>query len=460
MSKERILIVDDEPKICGILSALIEKQGAEVKVVHTGEDALEINPVFLPRVILLDMMMPGMNGLECLEKLKTQFEWESKVIIMTANGEVRSAVDAMKKGAFDYLQKPFDNDELLAVIDRALEMATLAHRVKQLEDQLDQTFGFDSIVGASGKIRSVFARMHKLAIAEGTVLVTGESGTGKELVVRAIHQASRRKKNPFMVVNCGAIPAGLIESEFFGYEAGTFTDAKRSREGKFEAAHGGTLFLDEVGDLPLEAQVKLLRVLEEGEFMRLGSNASVKVDVRVMAATNQDLSTMVEKGTFRADLFWRLNVLSLNVCPLRDRREDIPLLIDHFLEKFAASLTREIPSVSEDAMEILTGYNWPGNIRELQNCIYSAVAMLDSNQIEVDDLPSTLFSSPDGTAVAAPPSGRKSLAELASAATSKSDQEAIRAALKETAGNKEKAAQLLGIGRKTLYRKLKQYGMV
>ena len=460
MSEERILIVDDEPKICGILSALIEKQGAEVKVVHTGEDALEINPVFLPRVILLDMIMPGMNGLECLEKLKTQFDWESKVIIMTAHGEVRSAVDAMKKGAFDYLQKHFDNDELLAVISRALEMVSLAHRVKQLEDQLDQTFGFDNIVGVSGKIKSVFARMRKFAVAEGTVLVTGESGTGKELVVRAIHQASRRKKGPYIVVNCGAIPAGLIESEFFGYEAGTFTDAKSSREGKFEAAHGGTLFLDEVGELPLEAQVKLLRVLEDGEFMRLGSNASIKVDVRVMAATNQDLSTMVEKGTFRGDLFWRLNVLSLNVCPLRDRREDIFLLIDHFLEKFAASLAREIPSVSKDAMETLTGYNWPGNVRELQNCIYCAVATLDSNQIEVDDLPSTLFSSPDASPISLVPSGRKSLAELASAATSKSDQEAIRAALEETAGNKEKAAQLLGIGRKTLYRKLKQYGMV
>ena len=201
-------------------------------------------------------------------------------------------------------------------------------------------------------------------------------------------------------------------------------------------------------------------MLEEGEFMRLGSNASVKVDVRVMAATNQDLSTMVEKGTFRGDLFWRLNVLSLNVCPLRDRREDIPLLIDHFLEKFAASLTREIPSVSKDAMEILTGYNWPGNVRELQNCIYSAVATLDGNQIEVDDLPGTLFSSRDASASAAPPSGRKSLTELASAAASKSDQEAIRAALEEAAGNREKAAQLLGIGRKTLYRKLKQYGLV
>ena len=458
MEKNKVLIVDDEPKIRSILSALLTKNGYEVQDADCGEAGLDIYKQFEPEVVLLDLKMPGIDGMEVMEILTKQFEADCKVIIMTAHGEVRSAVEAMKKGAFDYLQKPFDNDELLAVISRAMEMVALKHRVKQLEDQLEETYGFESIVGISDKMQSIFTLMHKFAASEGTVLVSGESGTGKELIVRAIHQGSKRKSGPFVVVNCGAIPQSLIESEFFGHEAGSFTDAKEQRRGKFETADGGTLFLDEIGELPLEAQVKLLRVIEEGTFSRVGSDKSISVDVRVMAATNRDLAAMVKEGKFREDLYWRLNVLSLNVCPLRERKEDIPLLVDHFLDRYAGPLGIQQPKISQEALELLTAYEWPGNVRELQNCIYSAMTIGAGAIIEPADLPRRIYSEskqPDITSAA----GGTSLAQIAAESVARAEQEAINKALCESGGNREKAADLLGIGRKTLYRKLKQYGI-
>lgn len=457
MMKPRVLIVDDEANIRSILTALLTASGYEVQVSESGQACLEAYPQFVPEVVLLDVRMPGIDGIQVMERLMGQAETDCKVVIMTAHGEVRSAVQAMKKGAFDYLQKPFDNDELLATTARAVEMVRLSRRVRQLEDQLEETYGFENIVGVSDQMKSAFALVRKYAAADGTVLVAGESGTGKELVVKAIHQASKRKKGPFVVVNCGAIPAGLIESEFFGHEAGTFTDAKRQRLGKFEAANGGTLFLDEVGDLPQEAQVKLLRVLEQGEFTRLGSNEPIAVDVRVMAATNRDLTALVERGEFRSDLYWRLNVLSLNLSPLRERREDIPLLVDHLARKFATALGKAPPRVQPEAMERLMQYPWPGNVRELQNALYSAMAVVDGDEIGIDDLPPNVSCRVERPC--ATRAGGKSLAEVVAEATSKYEQEAIRAALNETGGNKEKAAERLGIGRKTLYRKLQQYGM-
>ena len=308
------------------------------------------------------------------------------------------------------------------------------------------------------------------------MLIYGESGTGKELIVRAIHQGSLRKAGPFVVVNCGAIPANLIESEFFGHEAGAFTDAKELRIGKFEVADTGTLFLDEIAELTAEAQVKLLRVIEEGTFSRVGGNKPITVDVRVMAATNRDLSTMVKEGKFREDLYWRLNVLSLSVCPLRERKEDIPMLAEHFLEKYAVPLRIEQPAVSDKTMELLMAYDWPGNVRELQNCIYSAITISDGLSIEPSDLPKRIYldsKSPDSGRVASAPASSPlscltkedkggagvSLAEIAAEATAKAEREAISRALLEAGGNREKAAESLGIGRQTLYRKLKLYGM-
>ena len=477
MEEPRVLIIDDEPSIRSILSTLLRKNSYEVQVADSGESGLETYARFRPDVILLDLKMPGIDGMEVMETLDRRLNADCKIIIMTAHGEVRSAVEAMKKGAFDYLQKPFDNDELLAIISRAVEIATLKRRVKQLEDQLEETYRFENIIGVSDKMKSTFTLMRKFAATDGTVLVCGQSGTGKELIVRAIHQASRRKSGPFVVVNCGAIPANLIESEFFGHEAGSFTDAKKLRVGQFESANGGTLFLDEIGELTLEAQVKLLRVIEEGMFCRVGSNTPICVDVRVMAATNRDLATLVEEGKFREDLYWRLNVLSLNVCPLRERKEDIPLLVEHFLERYAAPPGVEQSRISPKALELLMAYEWPGNIRELQNCIYSAMTIAGSPTIEPIDLPSRICpyapereTRDEGRGTKAespivhPPSsvgtgGSMSLAEAAAQAAAKAEQEAIAKALSETGGNREKAAELLGIGRKTLYRKLKQYQM-
>jgi len=458
MEKNKVLIVDDEPKICSILSALLTRIGYEVQVANCGEAGLDVYEKFRPAVVLLDLKMPGIDGMEVMEILAKRFDADCKVIIMTAHGEVRSAVEAMKKGAFDYLQKPFDNDELLAIISRAVEVVKLKRRVKQLEDQLEETYGFENIVGVSGKMNSIFTLMRKFAATDGTVLVSGESGTGKELIIRAIHQASKRKTGPFVIVNCGAIPQNLIESEFFGHEAGSFTDAKEQRRGKFESANGGTLFLDEIGELPLEAQVKLLRVIEEGTFSRVGSDKSISVDVRVMTATNRDIAAMVKEGKFREDLYWRLNVLSLNVCPLRERKEDIPLLVDHFLDRYAGPLGIQQPGVSDKALKLLTAYDWPGNVRELQNCIYSAMTVAPSATIEPADLPRRIYSEskqPDITNVA----GGISLAQIAAESAAKAEQDAINKALSESSGNREKAADLLGIGRKTLYRKLKQYGI-
>ena len=458
MENNKVLIVDDEPKIRSILSALLTKNGYEVQVANCGEAGLDMYEEFEPVVVLLDLKMPGIDGMEVMEILAKRFDSDCKVIIMTAHGEVRSAVEAMKKGAFDYLQKPFDNDEFLAIISRAMEMVVLKHRIKQLEDQLEETYGFESIVGISDKMKSTFALMHKFAATDGTVLVSGESGTGKELIIRAIHQASKRKTGPFVIVNCGAIPQNLIESEFFGHEAGSFTDAKELRRGKFESADGGTLFLDEIGELPLEAQVKLLRVIEEGTFSRVGSDKSISVDVRVMAATNRDIGEMVKEGKFREDLYWRLNVLSLNACPLRERKEDILLLLEHFLDRYAGPLGIEHPEFSDRTLELLTAYEWPGNVRELQNCIYSAMTIATGTTIEAADLPRRIYSGskqPNITSV----SGSASLAQIASDATAKAEQEAINEALSESGGNREKVADLLGINRKTLYRKLKQYGI-
>jgi len=459
MRKSKVLIVDDEAGIRSILSALLTKHGYEVQVCPSGQSCLTIYPKFLPEVVLLDLRMPGMDGLKVMEELTRQFGADCKTIIMTAHGEVRSAVEAMKRGAFDYLQKPFDNDELAALISRAVEMVTLSRRVKQLENQLEEAYAFDKIIGSSDRMKSTFALMRRFAATDGTVLVCGESGTGKELIVRAIHQAGKRKSGPFVVVNCGAIPSSLIESEFFGHEAGSFTGATRLRRGKFEEADGGTLFLDEVGELTLDAQVKLLRVIEEGTFCRIGGNDPIQVDVRVMAATNRDLAAAVKEGRFREDLFWRLQVLSLTVCPLRQRSEDIPLLVDHFVGKYAASFAVAPPAVPAQTMELLTRYEWPGNVRELQNCIYSAMTVSDGPSIEPDALPERIRK---GTAGAAPEpglSGDSSLAQVVTHATEKAEKEAIQEAITKTSGNREKAAELLGIGRTTLYRKLRQYGI-
>ena len=339
MRKPKVLVVDDEASIRSILSALLTKHGYEVQVCPSGESCLAIYPKFLPEAVLLDLRMPGMDGLKVMEELARQFGADCKTIIMTAHGEVRSAVEAMKRGAFDYLEKPFDNDELTALIARAVEMVTLSRRVRQLENQLEETYGFDSIIGTSDRMKSTFALMRRFAATDGTVLVCGESGTGKELIVRAIHQASRRKSGPFIVVNCGAIPSGLIESEFFGHEAGAFTDAKEEKMGLFECANGGAIFLDEVGEIDYSLQAKLLKFLDSRVIRRLSGTRFLPVDVRIISATNRDLRTAVEEKRFREDLFYRLNVVEIHMPPLRERIADIRPIAHAYAQRFASRMS-------------------------------------------------------------------------------------------------------------------------
>jgi DNA-binding NtrC family response regulator len=459
MGKPKVLVVDDEAGIRSILSALLAKSGYAVETAPSGESCLEVYPRFKPEVVLLDLKMPGIDGLETMEELDRQSGMAGKVIIMTAHGQIRSAVEAIRKGAFDYLEKPFDNDELLASIARAVEMVTLKRRVMELESQLEETYGFDNIIAISDRMKSTFTLMRRFSNADGTVLVCGESGTGKELIVRAIHQASKRKAGPFVVVNCGAIPSSLIESEFFGHEAGAFTGATGRRKGKFEEADGGTLFLDEIGELTIEAQVKLLRVIEEGILCRVGGNEPITVDVRVMAATNRDLAAMVKQGKFREDLFWRLHVLSLTVCPLRDRREDILLLVDHFVDQYAQSLGVSRPLIPTQTMDLLQCYAWPGNVRELKNCIYSAMMMSENGELGLASLPERIRTGAAHDASEPVALSFSPLVEIVTQATEKAEKEAIQEAIIKADGNRDKAAELLGISRRTLYRKLSHYGI-
>src|SRR5262245_12874454 len=385
----RILVVDDEPQIRRILSVLLSDNGFEVAEAESGEEALAVAEKFRPDVALLDINMPGMDGLAVLRAL---FKIHNKLdcIMMTAYGTIRSAVEAMKSGAFDYLAKPFDNDELLLIINRALEMRNLSLEVEELRNELSSRYGFNEIIGISPKLKAIFKTMAKVAPVDATVLIEGESGTGKELVARAIHRRGNRSGKPFVAVNCGAIPQSLVEAEFLGHERGAFTDAREMRVGRFEQAHGGTLFLDEVGELPLEAQVKLLRVLQDREVVRVGGRSPIKIDTRIIAATNVDLQKAADSGKFRRDLYWRLDVVKIMMPSLRDRREDIPLLIDHMFERFSRELRLGVKSIAPESRRLLELYDWPGNVRERENVICGAIIACEDSVIRALDLPPRL----------------------------------------------------------------------
>jgi len=367
--KFKILIIDDEQSIRDIFSLLLEEKGYLVETAETGRDGLSRARKFLPDAILLDMNLPDTTGIEVLSKIKKSLP-QTEVIIITAFGTIKNAIEATKMGAYDYLEKPVDNDELLLLISRALEVKRLLREVEELKSELSERYRFSNIIGTSSKMNSIFQMMEKIAKVDGTVLITGESGTGKELVARAIHFNSPRKDGPFVVVNCGAIPKDLIESEFFGHTKGAFTDAKAEKTGKFELANRGTIFLDEVGELSPEAQVKLLRALGEKEIVKIGGTKTIPIDVRIIAATNQNLEEREKKGDFREDLYWRLAVLSLHLPPLREKKEDIPLLCEHLIQKYNQELNREIKGITDLALEYLIHYSCPGNIRELESVIY------------------------------------------------------------------------------------------
>ncbi|MDT5121262.1 MAG: two-component system, NtrC family, response regulator AtoC [Acidobacteriota bacterium] len=456
----KILITDDEQQIRRILSVMLREHGYEVAEAETGERAVEMGAEFRPDLALLDINMPGMDGIATLRALLEQNP-KLDCIMMTAYGTIRSAVEAMRIGAFDYLTKPFDNDELLLIINRALELRRLSSEVEELRAELSTRYGFNEIVGISNKLQAVFRQMAKVAPIDATVLIEGESGTGKEMVARAIHRKSLRASKPFVAVNCGAIPQALFESEFFGHERGAFTDAREARMGRFEQAQDGTLFLDEVGELPLETQVKLLRALQEKEITRVGGRASIKLDVRVIAATNVDLERAVASGRFREDLYWRLNVVKLTLPPLRERREDIPLIIDHLMERFNRELGLNVSALSTDARRLLEMFDWPGNVRELENAVCSAMIMSEGGTVTARDLPPRIRGEAETTthAAGARDITKGTISDAVREATEKLEKMMIVSRLAEFNGNRTATADSLGISRKTLFNKMRQYGL-
>jgi len=452
--KPRILIIDDEKNIRDIFSLLLEDHGCDVGTAENGAEGLEKARLLAPDAVLLDMNLPDMTGLDVLARLKKEAP-ATGIIIVTAFGTIRSAVEATKLGAYAYLEKPVDNEELLLAVSRILEVKTLRQEVESLRSELVSRYRFSNIVGTSARMNSVFQLMEKICRVDGTILITGESGTGKELVARAVHFASPRRDAPFVVVNCGAIPRDLIESEFFGHVKGAFTDARTDTTGKFELAHRGTIFLDEVGELAQDAQVKLLRALGEREIVKVGGTSIIPVDVRVIAATNKNLEEQVRKGAFREDLYFRLAVLSLELPPLRERTEDIPFLVEHFVRKFAGELDKHLDGFTREAMARLAAYPWPGNVRELENVIYEAMVMSEGPWVDERALPPRFLpraAEPEG---AGPPARTpQALRETVQGVAERTERELIVDALRQTGGNRTRAARLLGVSRKTLFNKM------
>jgi two-component system response regulator AtoC len=447
----RVLVVDDEENIRLVLRTLLKKHGYEVELADSGESALASLDSFDPDVILTDVRMPRMGGLDLLGALKAK-QHPATVIVMSAYGNVDLAIDAMKAGAYDYVSKPFKPDEIVLTLRKAEERESLRRENRALREQMQKDTQFSSIVAKSREMTDIFRTITKIADFKTTVLVTGESGTGKELVARAIHDRCQRKAAPFVAINCGAIPENLLESELFGHKKGAFTDATADRRGLFEEASGGTLFLDEIGELPLNLQVKLLRVLQEESIRRLGDPKDIKVDVRIIAATHRDLAADVKAGRFREDLFYRINVLAIAIPPLRSRREDVNLLIDHFLARNNARLGTSIRGVSPEARKLLLEYAWPGNVRELENTIERAMVLAETDVLQSIDLPERIRDALDPVQVQLA-SGELSIKKTTAAI----EQILIRRALQKTKGNRTRAADILEISHRALLYKIKDY---
>ncbi len=446
--KRRILIVEDEEKLRRVIGLQLASAGFEVDDAGTAEEALKI--VDRADMVLTDLKLPNMDGLQFLGLIRRQNS-QVPVVMMTAFGSVETAVEAMKAGATDFLLKPFSLDHLMQVVNKALEVRALRDENRQLKAELGRRYEFDNIIGRSGAMQEIFDTIERVAPTRATVLLAGESGVGKDLIARAIHFHSPRRDRPLVKINCTAIPENLMESELFGYEKGAFTGANTTKPGKFEQADTGTVFLDEIGDVPGPIQVKLLRVLQEREFERLGSNVTRHTDVRVIAATNQDLRAALEQGTFREDLYYRLNVVPLNIPALRERKQDIPFLANHFVQKLAPDSGSRVESITDAAMEKLMGYHWPGNVRELENVIERSLVMAKGTQLDAADI--KLESAPR----AKPQNESHFLPEGMS--LDAYEQELIREALRRADGNKSQAARMLGLTRNALRYRLTQMGL-
>jgi len=439
----RILVVDDEPIVCLSLVNWLEEENYHAKSVEDGPGAIEAVSRENWDIVLLDLKMPGMDGLEVLRRIK-KIAPQIIVIMMTAYASVPSSVQAMKEGAYDYIIKPLDVEELTLMLRKIVEHQQLVTENIMLRKRITERYTYGDIIGRSAAMQKVFEMIDTIADTNATVLITGETGTGKELVARAIHSNSSRRYNPFIAVSCGALPDSLLESELFGYEKGAFTGADRTRKGRFELAHGGTLFLDEIGDISPKTQVKLLRVLQERSFRRLGGADLIQVDVRLIAATNRDLAKAVQEGGFRSDLYYRLNVVNVHIPPLRERKEDIPLLSSHFMEKFNVEFNKKFDRLEDAALEAMLKYHWPGNVRELENVIERAVVIDHGPEIRLKHLP---FCGVEPSI----PDDPRTLEEV--------EKSHICWMLDRNQWNIARTARVLGIDRTTLHKKLKRFGL-
>lgn len=446
--KFTLLIIDDEKNIREGLGANFEMEGYNVKLAENGQQGLEFISKGDIDLVITDLRMPGISGEEVLRKVTTETPG-IPVIVLTGHGSIDSAVDAMRNGAYDFLTKPLNLDQLTMIVKRALEARELSLQHKQLKKEVEKDMAFDKMIGKSAEMQKVFEMIKKVASSKASVLITGESGVGKEVVADAIHKLSPRKDHQCIKVHCAALSETLLESELFGHEKGAFTGADNLVKGRFELAHESSIFLDEIGEINPSVQIKILRVLQEKAFERVGGQETINVDVRIIAATNRVLEEEVKKGAFREDLYYRLNVIHIHVPPLRERKDDIPLLVASFLEEFAVENGKNIKGIDSQAKSAIYNYNWPGNIRELRNCIESAVVMCSGEEIKLEDLPPTVSKS----------AGDQSINIPANATLDEAEKIIILQTLAANKNNKSKTADLLGIGRKTLHRKLEEYGI-
>ncbi len=449
-----VLIVDDEVGARESLKMIL-KSDYEVFLARDAEEAFLQVKVHSPDVMLLDIILPDVDGLKVLEKIK-QSDPDVIVIMITATKTVKTAVEAMKLGAYDYITKPFDIDELRLIINRSLSTKALEQEVKYRREEMDKSFDFGNIIGKSKPMKEIFKVVQQIADSKSTALIMGESGTGKELISRAIHYNSNRKNYPFVTINCAAIPETLIESELFGHEKGAFTNAIERKLGRCEVAHQGTLFLDEIGELSLATQAKMLRFLEEREFNRVGGSKTIKVDVRLITATNKDLNQLIKKGAFREDLYYRINVVPIVIPPLRERKEDIPLLVEYFISKFSAENSKDVKGITKEALDMMMQYEWPGNVRELENLVERVIALTSNEHIRMDELPLSFKNVPKINELKDSILNRK-VSFLQ--AEEEFEKEVILDALKKTNYIQSRAAEILGISRRILKYKMDKLGI-
>lgn len=441
----RVLVVDDEPMVCISLANWLKEENYFVKYVNDGQAAIETMKQEAWDIVLLDYKMPGMDGLDVLRHIK-EIAPQTIVLMMTAYASIANSVQAMKEGAFDYVVKPLDVEELTLMLNKIVERQQLIAENLLLRKHLTERHKYENIIGKSPAMQRVFELIRTVADTSATLLITGETGTGKEMVARAVHATSSRRYGPFIAVSCGALPENLLESELFGYEKGAFTGADRTRKGRFELAHGGTLFLDEIGDISMKTQVKLLRVLQERSFNRLGGTEQIDVDVRLITATNRNLVRLVEDGQFRSDLFYRLNVVNLHLPPLRERNDDIPLLAEHFMEKYNVEFNKKFNRIERKALEMMVAYHWPGNVRELENVIERAIVIDQGPEIKAKHLPFYSCETP--------------VTGDAPLALEDVEKEHIRKVLQQNQWNVSRAAKILEIDRTTLHKKIQKFGIV